>query len=45
MPLDAMTIAGQHYLKLTAKDVQQAYAKHIRPDDFVTAVKGPAPKG
>ena len=44
-PLDAMTIAGEHYLKLSAQDVQQAYAKHIRPDDFVTAVKGPAPKG
>ena len=44
-PLDAMTIAGEHYLKLTAKDVQHAYAKHIRPDDFVMAVKGPAPKG
>ena len=28
-PLDAMTVAGQHYLKLTAKDVQQAYAKQI----------------
>jgi hypothetical protein len=25
--------------------VQKAYAKHIRPDDFVLAVKGPAPKG
>ena len=44
-PLDAMTIAGQHYLKLTAPEVQQAYAKHVRPDAFVTAVKGPAPKG
>ncbi|MEO7200911.1 MAG: insulinase family protein, partial [Dokdonella sp.] len=44
-PLDAMTIAGEHYLKLTAPQVQQAYAKHIRPDDFVMAVKGPAPKG
>jgi zinc protease len=43
-PLDAMTIAGQHYLQLTAPQVQQAYAKHIRPDGFVTAVKGPAPK-
>ena len=43
-PLDAMTIAGQHYLKLTAPEVQQAYAKHIRPDAFVTAVKGPAPE-
>jgi zinc protease len=44
-PLNAMTIAGQHYLKLTAPEVQQAYAKHIRPDGFVTAVKGPVPKG
>ncbi|MDQ6645757.1 MAG: insulinase family protein, partial [Pseudomonadota bacterium] len=44
-PLNAMTIAAEHYLKLTASDVQQAYAKHIRPDGFVTAVKGPAPKG
>ncbi|SFL13863.1 M16 family metallopeptidase [Rhodanobacter glycinis] len=44
-PLDAMTVAGEHYLKLTAKDVQQAYAKHIRTDAFVTAVKGPTPKG
>ncbi|MHB1273405.1 MAG: M16 family metallopeptidase [Rhodanobacter sp.] len=43
-PLDAMTIAGQHYLQLTAPQVQQAYAKHIRPDDFVTVVKGPMPK-
>jgi zinc protease len=44
-PLDAVTIAGQHYLELTAPQVQAAYAKHIRPDAFVTAVKGPAPKG
>jgi len=43
-PLDAMTIAGQHYLALTAREVQQAYARHVRPDAFVTAVKGPAPK-
>lgn len=43
-PLDAATIAGQHYLSLTAPEVQQAYKQHIRPDAFVTAVKGPAPK-
>ena len=42
-PLDALTIAGRHYLKLTASEVQKAYAKHIRPEDFVIAVKGPAP--
>ncbi len=43
-PLDAMTIAGQHYLQLSAAEVQQAYANYIRPDGFVTAVKGPEPK-
>jgi zinc protease len=41
-PLDAPTIAARHYLALDSADVQQAYAKHIRPDSFVTAVKGPA---
>ncbi|MBD8878969.1 insulinase family protein [Rhodanobacter sp. 7MK24] len=43
-PLDAMTIAGQHYLELTAPEVQKAFAKYVRPDGLVTAVKGPAPK-
>jgi zinc protease len=43
-PLDSLTIAARRYLELSAKDVQQAYAAHIRPDEFVTAVKGPAPK-
>ncbi|WP_049621161.1 M16 family metallopeptidase [Frateuria defendens] len=44
-PLDAMTVAGQHYLMLTAEQVRQAYAAHLRPQALVTAVKGPAPKG
>jgi zinc protease len=43
-PLDASTIDGQHYLQLTPQDVQQAYAKYIRPEAFVTAVKGPTSK-
>lgn len=43
-PLDAMTVAGQHYLALTAPEVQQAFAKYVRPEGLVTAVKGPAPK-
>lgn len=42
-PLDAVHIAGEHYLQLTAAEVQKAFAQRIRPDDFVTAVKGPAP--
>lgn len=44
-PLDAMTIAGRHYLELTAPEVQRAFAKYVRPDGLVTAVKGPVPKG
>ncbi|HUX72468.1 MAG TPA: pitrilysin family protein [Steroidobacteraceae bacterium] len=42
-PLDEATIAGRRTLQLTAAQIQQAYAGHIRPQDFVTAVKGPAP--
>ena len=42
-PLDQGIVAAKHYLELTASDVQQAYAKHVRPEGFVTAVKGPAP--
>jgi zinc protease len=41
-PLDALTIAARRYLALSAEEVQQAYAKHVRPDGFVTVVKGPA---
>ena len=44
-PLDAVTIAGQRYLELTAPQVQQAFAKYVRPDALVTAVRGPVPKG
>ncbi|MDE2145213.1 MAG: insulinase family protein [Burkholderiales bacterium] len=43
-PLDALTIAARHYLALSAAEVQRAYAQKIRPEAFVTAVKGPAPK-
>jgi len=36
--------AGKIYTKLTAKDVQQAYKKWIRPDAFVQVTQGPQPK-
>lgn len=43
-PLDAMSKAAAAYFQLTAEDVRKAYAQYIRPNDFVTAVKGPAPQ-
>jgi zinc protease len=43
-PLDEATIAARHYLDLTAADVQQAFRLHVRPDGFVTGVKGPTTK-
>ncbi len=42
-PLNSATIASQHYLALTAADIQAAFAKYVRLGAFVTAVKGPAP--
>ena len=44
-PLDTPLQAQRAYMHLTAKQVQAALRKYLRPDDFVTAVKGPAPKG
>jgi zinc protease len=44
LPLDEPVMAGQIYLKLTAKDVQAAYAKWLRPDDLVQVTQGPEPK-
>jgi zinc protease len=43
-PLDEATIAARHYVDLSSADVQQAYRMHVRPDGFVTGVKGPAAK-
>jgi len=36
--------AQADYLALSADEVQQVFAKYVRPDGLVTAVKGPAPK-
>ena len=42
-PLDEDIIAGQRYLALTPAAVQAAFQRYVRPDAFVTVVKGPAP--
>jgi len=43
LPLDEQIRAGQHYFDLTGDQVRAAFAKWIRPGDFVQVVRGPAP--
>ena len=43
LPLDESRRMGQRYFDLTADEVRAAFAKWIRPDDFVEVVRGPQP--
>jgi zinc protease len=43
LPLDEPTRAAQHYLAITAAQIQAAFAKWIRVDGFVQVVLGPQP--
>ncbi len=44
LPLDEPIVAARKYIKLTAKDVQAAYAKWLRPEDLIDVTEGPSPK-
>jgi zinc protease len=44
LPLDQYQIDAQNYLNVSAADVQAAFAKWIRPEDFVRVVTGPGPQ-
>jgi zinc protease len=44
LPLDEPTRAAQRYVKLTAKQVQAAFAKWLRPRDLVQITQGPSPQ-
>jgi zinc protease len=44
LPLDEPTRAATIYLGLTAGQVRDAFAKWVRPADFVQATLGPAPR-
>jgi zinc protease len=41
LPMNATHTAASRYLDITATDIQQAFAKWLRPDDLVEVVKGP----
>jgi zinc protease len=44
LPLDEPVIAAHKYFDMSAEQVRQAFAKWIRPEDFVQVVQGPPPK-
>lgn len=43
LPLDEPAVAASKYVKLTAQEVQAAFARRIRPSDFVQVTEGPKP--
>jgi zinc protease len=44
LPLDEPIQAAKRYKELTAAEVQAAFARWIKVDDFAEVVLGPAPK-
>lgn len=44
LPLNEPILAAHKYVKLTARQVQAAFAEWIRPGDLVQVTEGPAPK-
>jgi zinc protease len=45
LPLDESTVAARKYAALTARDLQTAFAKWIRPNDFIQVTEGPSGDG
>jgi len=43
LPLDEPRIASRKFYALTAREVRAAFARAIRPHDWVQVVRGPAP--
>jgi zinc protease len=43
LPLNEPILAARHYVKLSAADVEAAFAKWIRPQDLVQVTEGPTP--
>ncbi len=44
LPLDEPLRSGKQYIAMTADQVRAAFAKWMRPDDFVQIIRGPAPE-
>lgn len=43
LPLDEPVVASKKYYAMTALEIREAFARHVRVDDLVQVVRGPAP--
>jgi zinc protease len=44
LPLDEPIVAAKKYYELDAGQIKAAFARHLRLDDLVQVVRGPAPQ-
>ena len=44
LPLDEQRRAAARYLAMTAEEIRSAFARRVRPGDFASVVRGPAPR-
>jgi zinc protease len=44
LPLDEPILAAQHYVRLNGDQVKAAFAKHIRPLEWIQITEGPPPR-
>lgn len=44
LPLDEPIVAAHHYVELSPDQVKAAFAKWVRPGDFVQVTEGPSPQ-
>jgi zinc protease len=44
LPLDEPVLASKKYYAITAPEIREAFAKHVRTADLVQVVRGPAPR-
>jgi zinc protease len=43
LPLDEPVLASKKYYAITAPQIREAFAKHVRTADLVQVVRGPTP--
>ena len=41
LPLDEQIVAARHYVKLTAEQIKEAFARWLRPDELIQVTEGP----